>query len=103
MQAYIRRSHLPAQQEAGGPAPCDEPGPPVPRKTYKQDWPNYNAAQVNEGYYIKRLLFDLCQTIPEPPPPTGRGRRPVPVRDGIYAACLKVYGGLSRPPFQFRR
>ena len=84
-----------AQQEAGGPAPCDQPGPPVPRKTYKQDWPNYNAAQVNEGYYLKRLLFDLCQTVPEPPPPTGRGRRPVPVRDGIYAACLKVYGGMS--------
>ena len=84
-----------AQQEAGGPAPCDQPGPPVPRKTYKQDWPNYNAAQVNEGYYLKRLLFDLCQTVPEPPPPTGRGRRPVPVRDGIYSACLKVYGGMS--------
>ena len=28
-----------AQQEAGGPAPCDQPGPPIPRKTYKQDWP----------------------------------------------------------------
>ena len=84
-----------AQQEAGGPAPCDQPGPPVPRKTYKQDWPNYNAAQVNEGYYVQRLLFDLCETIPQPPLPTGRGRRPIPVRDGILAACFKVYGGMS--------
>jgi transposase len=80
-----------AQQEAGGPAPCDKPSLRPKRKTYPQDWPNYNAAQVNEGYYVSRLLFDLCQTIPR----TGRGRPPVPVRDGIYAACLMVYGGKS--------
>ena len=82
-------------QEVSGPQPCDQPGPPVPKKSYKQDWTNYNLAQVNEGYYLKCLLFDLCEMIPEPPPPTGRGRRPIPVRDGIFAACLKVYGGMS--------
>src|SRR5262249_26456863 len=73
----------------------DQPGPQVPRKTYKQDWANYNAAQVYEGYCFRRLLFELCKAIPEPPVRTGRGRRPIPVRDGIYAACLKVYNGFS--------
>src|SRR5437870_191031 len=84
-----------AQEASGGPQPIDKPGPPVPRKTYKQDWVNYNAAQVNEGHYLRRLLYDLCQTIPEPEVKRGKGRPPIPLHEGIYAACLKVYGGFS--------
>ncbi|HVS38623.1 MAG TPA: transposase [Gemmataceae bacterium] len=84
-----------AQQAAGHAAECDQPGPMPKKKTYSQDWPNYNAAQINEGYYVKRLLHDLCQTIPEPPPSGKRGRPRLSVRDGIYSACMKVYGGMS--------
>lgn len=84
-----------AQQEAGGTAPCDQPPEKIQRPTYTQDWPNYNAAQVNEGFYIRQLLFDLCQTIPEPPPRTGKGRPPIPVRNATFAACYKIYGGFS--------
>jgi transposase len=84
-----------AQQAAGHAAECDQPGPIIPRKSYKQDWSNYNASQIHEGYYVKRLLRELCEAIPEPPPTGKRGRPRLSVRDGIYAACMKVYGGMS--------
>lgn len=38
----------------------------VGRKTHPQDWPNYNAAQVNERQHFLELLAELCKTIPEP-------------------------------------
>src|SRR3954468_12673386 len=38
------------------------------RKTYKQDWPAYNAAQVNEKATFQVLLRELCSGIQEPPP-----------------------------------
>ena len=46
----------------------------VERKTYKQDWPNYNRAQVNEHRHFQTLLADLCRTLPVPPPQ--RGQKP---------------------------
>jgi SWIM zinc finger len=36
-----------------------------PRKTYKQDWPAYNAAQTNEKQMFQALLADLCKGIEE--------------------------------------
>src|SRR5262249_2489493 len=37
-----------------------------PRKTYKQDWPAYNAAQTSEKQTFQTLLADLCRGIEEP-------------------------------------
>ena len=37
----------------------EEPEPPK-RKTYKQDWPNYNLAQNREKDHLQDLLADLC-------------------------------------------
>jgi transposase/predicted nucleic acid-binding Zn finger protein len=70
--------------------------PPVvwPKKTYSQDWPAYEAAQVNEKDEFLGLLYDLCSRIEEPMR-KGRGRPPVPLADAVYAACLKVFTTLS--------
>jgi hypothetical protein len=62
------------------------------RKTYPQDWPNYNAAQVNERRHFQELLADLCKGIDgitEEKP--GRGRPAFPLSDAIFAVVSKVY------------
>jgi hypothetical protein len=51
------------------------------RKTYSQDWPAYNAAQVNEKRQFQRLLFDLCK---------GKARRavaPFHLATGYFLLC----------------
>lgn len=63
------------------------------RRTYRQNWPAYNAAQVAEQEHVEKLLRALCDGIQEPP--RGKGRPRIPLRDLVYAAVLKVYGGMS--------
>jgi len=41
------------------------------RQTYRQDWTNYNKAQVNEKDQFQMLLHDLCKGLEEPPPRNG--------------------------------
>ncbi len=65
------------------------------RKTYKQDWPAYNEAQINEKARLQTLLRDLCQGIPEPPPSRKGGRPPVPMADRAFACAFKVYTTIS--------
>jgi hypothetical protein len=79
------------------PAPAETPQPPK-RKTYPQDWPNYNAAMVNEKDHFQDLLSDLCCTVSEPHR-EGVGRKPVPFRDGLFAAVFKVYTTVSARRF----
>lgn len=84
------------QRDAGAPTPeCpkDEDKPKRKRPTYKQDWPNYNKAQTNEKRLFQVLLADLCGTIVDPP--HKKGRRPVPLRDQLFAAVFKVYSTFS--------
>jgi hypothetical protein len=33
------------------------------KKTYKQEWPAYNAAQVNEKDQFQKLLHELCKAL----------------------------------------
>ena len=73
--------------------PVLEPLPPVQRPTYKQEWREYNLAQVNEKSKLLSLLFELCQNTQEPVQTMGRPR--ASMADIIFAACLKVYGGMS--------
>ncbi|HZV03800.1 MAG TPA: transposase [Gemmataceae bacterium] len=75
-----------------------QPLPKPKRKTYPQDWPNYNAAQVNEQRHFLRLLADLCQHVPEPPH-SCRGRKPIPLADQIFIATLKIYSTFSARRF----
>jgi len=70
------------------------------RKTYPQDWPNYNAAQVNEKRHFQVILSDLCKTVAEPVPvekPNGRPQLPLP--DRIFSVVSKVYSTLSTRRF----
>jgi transposase len=64
------------------------------RVTYGQNWSAYNAAQCSEKERFQSLLHDLCKSIPESVE-TKAGRPRLPIRDGIFCACFKVYSMLS--------
>ncbi|MBI4021146.1 MAG: transposase [Candidatus Aenigmarchaeota archaeon] len=66
----------------------------VTRKTYKQDWPKYNAAQCAEKGTVQALLHGLCDGIQWAPRP-GRGKQPIPLPDAVYGMVMKVYTGFS--------
>ena len=63
------------------------------RVTYKQDWPNYNKAQIYEGEHFRTLLRELCDTVPQPLQTKGRPR--LPLSDMLFGAGLKVYSTMS--------
>jgi transposase len=63
------------------------------KKTYKQEWPAYNTAQVNEKDQFQQLLYELCKGIGEPSQKTGRPR--LPLEDMLFSACFKVYSTVS--------
>src|SRR5207244_656369 len=63
------------------------------KKTYKQEWPAYNAAQVNEKSEFQKLLYELCKGIGEPSQKIGRPR--LPFEDMIFATAFKVYSTVS--------
>jgi transposase len=67
----------------------------APRKTYRQDWPAYNAAQVNEKAKFQALLSDLCRGITEEPRPRKRGMQPLSLADAVFAAVFKVFSTVS--------
>lgn len=70
--------------------------PDVPereRKTYKQEWHEYNLAQTHEKAKFIELLYELCRGVEEPVQTIGRPR--APFADIIFAACMKIYGGMS--------
>lgn len=63
-------------------------------KTYRQNWPAYNAAQVHEKEHFLKLLHALCENLEEPKKQvTGRPR--LPIGDAVFTACFKVYSGFS--------
>lgn len=64
------------------------------RATYTQNWPAYNSAQTSEKATLQVLLHELCKTMDEPTE-TRLGRPRLPLRDGIFCACFKVYSMLS--------
>jgi transposase len=70
---------------------------PEPRKTYGQEWPAYNRAQVNEKARFQSLLYELCAGIEEPMQHMGRPR--LPMADVIFALCYKVYSTISSRRF----
>ena len=73
----------------------------APRPTYKQDWPNYNLAQVHEKDHFQVLLSDLCRVVPQPATKhaKGVGRPTAPLCDAIFAIVFKVYSTLSARRF----
>lgn len=68
---------------------------PKKRKTYRQNWPAYNAAQTTEKEQVELLLKSLCECVEEPPRKPGPGRPRIPLRDAIFSAVMKVYTTFS--------
>ncbi len=64
------------------------------RKTYSQDWSNYNKAQTNEKEYFGVLLKNLCSGI-EHTPQKGAGRPKLPISDVLFSSVMKVYTTFS--------
>jgi transposase len=60
------------------------------KKTYKQNWAAYDAAQSVEKDRLQELLFDLTRGIEEPERHIG-GRTPHSRRDSVFAMAFKVY------------
>jgi hypothetical protein len=67
------------------------------KTTYKQDWPNYNAAQTNELSHFQAFLADLCSALPTPP--AKRGQQPIPPCDAAFCAVFKTYSTMSARRF----
>ncbi|MBC7852229.1 MAG: transposase, partial [Pirellulaceae bacterium] len=68
----------------------------VVRKSYPQQWREYNAAQVNEKDHFQSLLHDLCKGLMQPEVYSSKGGRPsIPLEDSIFAAIFKVYSTVS--------
>jgi len=64
------------------------------RITYKQDWPSYNAAQIQEQERFELLLRDLMSTV-ETPKHKAAGRPRMPLADVIFGNAMKVYSTKS--------
>jgi len=67
-------------------------------KTYTQNWPVYDRAQMVEKHRFLELLHNLCKGIPDYPQPK-TGRRHAPFCDMIFAAVYKVYSAVSSRRF----
>ena len=68
------------------------------KKTYKQDWPLYNLAQIEEKKRFLTLLSDLCRGVVDPPQ-NKSGRKRTAMADMVFAAVLKVYTTFSSRRF----
>jgi transposase len=69
------------------------------KKTYRQNWPAYNEAQVTEKHRFRELLFDLCRGIPVEPNKPHKGRPKTPLADMVFASTFKVYSTVSTRRF----
>ena len=63
------------------------------KRTYKQEWSAYNAAQTGEKREFQTLLYELCAGIEAPLQVTGRPRIPLP--DMVFATVFKIYSTVS--------
>ena len=64
------------------------------RVTYRQDWPAYNTAQVEEKDRFQALLHSLASPL-QRTEEQRKGRPRIPLSDAIFAATFKVYSTVS--------
>ena len=69
----------------------------VTRKTYKQEWKQYNAAQAYEKSEFLALLHGLTNSIDEPVQTFGRPR--LSFADTLFAVVYKIYSTMSTRRF----
>lgn len=87
---HIYAAEAALRKESG----LQQPKIPEQRKLiYRQEWHEYNLAQVNEKAKFQELLYELCCLLEDPPQHMGRPR--VPTADRIFACCFKIYTMLS--------
>jgi transposase len=67
-----------------------DPPPKTKRKTYTQNWPVYNEAQMRQKDRFQSLFSELCDTI-DVEEQKGVGRPRLKLRDIIFSAGFKVY------------
>ncbi len=95
---HIHAARIVRERDHGGEsAPIDADTLPV-KKTYKQNWPLYNAAQMTESRRFLVLLHDLVRGVEEPAQPR-TGRRRTSMADMVFASALKVYTTFSSRRF----
>ena len=70
---------------------------PIKRPTYKQEWREYNLAQINEMARFLELQYELCRGVEEPVQTMGRPR--LSFAEMIFASCFKVYSMVSSRRF----
>ena len=63
------------------------------RKTYSQDWKNYNLSQQKEKELFMKLLSDITKNIRQPAYTFGKPTNPL--SDTIYSMVFKVYSTFS--------
>ncbi len=63
------------------------------RKTYKQDWSNYDKASINQKQIFMKLLGDITSNIPNPE--YSFGRPTLPMSDMVYSSVMKVFSTFS--------
>jgi transposase len=68
------------------------------KKTYRQDWPLYNLAQIEEKKRFAALLFDLCRGLIDPPV-NKTGRKRTAMADMVFSVVYKVYSTFSARRF----
>jgi transposase len=69
----------------------------VERRTYRQEWHEYNLAQTNEKTRLVELLSVLCKGVAQPSQMMGRPR--LPFAEMVFCAAYKVYSMFSSRRF----
>jgi len=82
------------QQNPDGSVTVTETFEVTKRKTYPQQWTEYNQAQTQEKDYFQKLLAGLCEGV-STPEQTGKGQRRLPLADVVFASVFKVYSTVS--------
>lgn len=83
-------------RESGGELPAP---PERVKRVYRQEWHEYNLAQINEKARFIELLYELCRDVENFPRKPGAGRTRLPLREMIFCAAFKVYSMLSARRF----
>jgi transposase len=94
---FVIRRERSVTQTASGDTTITETVTETIKLRYKQEWPAYNSAQVNEKAMFLSLLYELCAGIDEPIQTMGRPR--LTMADMIFSSTYKVYSTVSARRF----
>jgi transposase len=95
---HVIAARLVQERDCGGQAPAIDTDVLPKKKTYRQDWPAYDQAQMTEKKRFLALLHDLCRGVEDPPQPK-TGRRRTAMADMVFASAFKVYSTVSARRF----